>query len=84
MTKTTALSATSISRIRIVAIIGIVIGLLAVLLAAGLDWSGFGGGLATGAGIGVMLVSVYFWGYANGVGRPLSRSGWRPSADSVQ
>jgi len=84
MTKRMPLSTTSTSRIRLIAIVGVLVGLSVVVVATGLDWAGFVGGMAIGAGIGVMLIGVYFWGYANGLGRPLVRSGWRPSEGSAQ
>lgn len=72
------------SRVVIAAIIGIVVGLVLVIVSIGLDWRGFSGGMATGAGIGLMVVGAYFWGYANGLRRPVSRGDWRPSQDAAR
>lgn len=60
----------------------VVVGFIAVLLSIGLEWRGFGGGFAVGAGIGAMLVGAYFWGWTNGLRRPASAARWLPSEDA--
>ena len=63
------------------AIGAVVVGGIIVLLGVGFEWGGIGGGFAIGAGVGLALVGTYFWGYANGLRRPVSRATWLPSRD---
>ena len=64
------------------AIGAIIAGLVIVVLGIGFEWGGVGGGLAIGAGAGLAGVGAYFWGYANGLRRPIPRGTWLPSRDA--
>jgi hypothetical protein len=59
-----------------------VLGVAAVLVSVGLEWQGFGGGFAVGAGIGATLIGTYFWGWTTGLRRSASRERWLPSEDA--
>ncbi|WEG07621.1 hypothetical protein PU630_10160 [Microbacterium horticulturae] len=64
----------------VIATTGIAVGFALVIVSIGLDWHGFGGGFAVGAGVGMMLVGAYCWGYSGGMHRRASTRWWRPSA----
>lgn len=68
----------------VLAIVGMIIGLTLLILAIGLDWSGFAGGFAIGVGIGMTGVGAYIWGYRNGMRRPRVQDAWLPSRDGAQ
>ena len=72
-------TSTVFGRVLWVAIALIVLGALVLLLAIGLDWEGFSGGFAIGAGIAAMLVGTYMWGFSNGIRRGNPKAGWLPS-----
>lgn len=61
------------------AMIGLVVGLILLITAIGLDWGGYLGGFAIGVAIGLMLVGAYFWGFMNAVRQRPTRDAWRPS-----
>jgi len=63
----------------IVAILAVVVGFVLVLISVGMEWHGFGGGFAVGAGVGLMVVGSYFWGYSSGLRKPTVSGAWRPS-----
>lgn len=65
------------------AIAGIVLGLILATLSIGFDWSGFPGGLAVGAGVGIALAGAFFWGLGVGLRRG-NRSMWLPSEGAVE
>jgi hypothetical protein len=74
--------ATLYRRIVGAAVATVVIGGIIVLLGIGFGWGGLGGGFALGGGIGLALAGTYFWGYGNGLRRPVSRATWLPSRDA--
>lgn len=71
------------TRIGVAAMLAIVAGLVLVVLSIGLEWRGFVGGTAIGAGVAFMAVAAYFWGFVNGLHRAGRRGAWRPSEDSL-
>ncbi|MFF2369670.1 hypothetical protein [Agromyces sp. NPDC058110] len=75
-------SVVAVRRITVASIVAIAIGAIVAILGIGLDWQGFLGGMALGAGIGLVVVGAYFWGYANGVRRGGSRAMWLPGRDA--
>ena len=81
MNETTDHISTRYRRIIGAAIAAVIVGGIIVFVGTGLDWGGFVGGLGLGAGSGLMLVGAYFWGYGNGLRRPLARAGWLPSRE---
>lgn len=86
MSETTARTDPAFRRINRMAITLIVAGGIVVFLGIGLDWGGFVGGMALGAGVGSVIVGAYFWGYANGLRRTATRASadpasWLPSRD---
>jgi len=82
MTKTTT-STTHRGRALIAISIGlVVIGLATVLVSIGLEWHGFGGGFAVGAGIGAMLVGASCGGWAMAHRRSMPPARWLPSEDT--
>ena len=73
------------ARVRKTSIIAMIIGLVAFIVAIGLDARGFGGGLILGAAVGAVVVGGYFWGYANGLRRGGDeRVSWLPSQDAQE
>ena len=81
MSESSEATAPQYRRLVVGAIVAIVAGLVIVVLGLGFDWSGFLGGCALGAGIGLALVGVYLWGYTNGLQRVAARPTWLPSRD---
>jgi len=74
-------AAAAIGRIKWVAIVGLLAGAVLLVVALGFEWRGFAGGAVQGAGIGMMAVGAYFWGYGNGIGRAEPQAAWLPSRD---
>lgn len=72
---------TTLSRLVVVAICAIVLGGALAIIAIGLEWRGFAGGLAQGAGIGLAGVGCYMWGFLNGLRKTVHRAAWLPSRD---
>ncbi len=86
MNETTARRDNAFRRIIGAAIASVVVGGLIVVIGIGLDWGGFGGGLALGAGVGLVLVGAYFGGFAHGLRQAMTRVSaapgtWLPSRD---
>ncbi|MCT9001319.1 hypothetical protein [Microbacterium memoriense] len=80
MTTTSDSASRTLRRITLVSIVTFALGAIIVLCGIGLDWGGFGGGMAIGAGGGLCLVGAYFAGFANGFRRgPGSGASWLPS-----
>ena len=71
----------AIGRVKWVAISGMIAGAVLLLVAIGLEWRGFWGGAAQGAGIGLIAVGAYFWGLGDGIGRAVPVAAWLPSQD---
>lgn len=73
-----------IGRIKWIAIVGMVAGAVLLLVAIGLEWRGFWGGAAQGAGIGMIAAGAYFWGFGNGIGRGVPAAVWLPSQEQPE
>ncbi|MCR2818376.1 hypothetical protein NQ166_05930 [Microbacterium sp. zg.Y1090] len=71
----------AIARVKWVAIAGMLAGAVLLLVAIALEWRGFWGGAAQGAGIGLIAVGAYFWGLGDGIGRAVPQAAWLPSRD---
>jgi hypothetical protein len=81
MSESTGRTPVALGRVTAAAIALLVVGAVVVLVGTVLEWGGFWGGLALGAGIGLTLVGAYFWGFGNGVRRAGPRAVWLPSQD---
>ncbi|ANJ26670.1 hypothetical protein [Agromyces aureus] len=77
-----AKSDTAVRRLAGASVTAIVLGAIVTLCGLVMDWGGFVGGMALGAGIGLVVVGAYLWGYANGIRRGGSRATWLPSRDA--
>lgn len=80
-------SSRSLTRMTTVAIVCAVVGIVLVIVSTGFGWHGFGGGLAIGAGVGLALFGMYYWGFGNGMRRGGAQNGpklWRPSEGSAK
>ncbi|MCR2801379.1 MULTISPECIES: hypothetical protein [unclassified Microbacterium] len=68
-----------IGRMKWIAIVGMIAGMVLLLLAVGFEWRGFWGGAVQGAAIGIIAAGAYFWGFGNGIGRGMPAAAWLPS-----
>ncbi len=69
----------SLSRVRLGAIVTGVMGAVLLLTAILLDWSGFWGGFAQGAGIALVITAAYLLGLLTGMRRSAGSSTWLPA-----
>jgi hypothetical protein len=70
-----------LTRIRWFAWSAIAVGAVALFLALGLDWDGFGGGFVQGAALALLMAGFYFLGFTGGVSRG---STWLPSRGAAE
>lgn len=65
-----------------IALAGAVVGFALLVVAIGLEWRGFGGGVAIGAGVGMVAAGMYLCGFA--VARSRWHDLWLPSRSDAQ
>jgi len=75
--------ARSLSRVRLAAIVTGVVGAVLLLTSIVLDWSGFWGGFAQGAGVALALTAAYLQGLLTGMRRGAGSPTWLPAGGST-
>ncbi|QLD10640.1 hypothetical protein [Microbacterium oleivorans] len=69
----------SFSRVRLGAVVSGFVGAVLLLTAVVLDWSGFWGGFAQGAGVVLLLTAAYLLGLLTGMRRSAVSPTWLPA-----
>lgn len=57
-------------------------GAVLALLAIGFDFSGFWGGFALGAGVGLIVIAAYLSGLVTGMSRAVTGPTWLPARET--